>query len=389
LTQLLLRLFLRGADLHEASARARCGKLAGLVGIVCNVLLCCAKLIVGAFSGSVSIMADALNNLSDASSSVVTLLGFKLAEQPADAEHPYGHARMEYISGLIVAGLILVIGAELARSSFTRILHPEPVEFSVALVIVLIGSILLKLWMALFNRTVGRKIQSETLIATAADSRNDVITTAVVLLCCILGRATGLMIDGWAGLAVAAFILVSGVGIARDTINPLLGSAPDSALMHEVADEILRHDKVLGLHDLMVHDYGPGRRFGSVHVEMAANEDPLVCHEIIDGIEREFKEHHSLDLVIHYDPITTDDEELSRMHALVSQLCTEIDPRLSIHDFRMVRGTKSSTLIFDMVLPFDLQPNAAQIKQALDARLNEGETQYKTVITFDEAAFNL
>ena len=388
MTALLLKTFLRGRDPSDPAARARCGKLAGVVGIVCNVLLCIAKLAVGTISGSISISADAVNNLSDASSSVVTLLGFKLAEKPADRDHPYGHARMEYISGLAVAALILVIGAELARSSFDRILHPQPIEFSAALVVVLALSIAVKLWMMAFNRTVGKKIGSETLLATAADSRNDVITTSAVLAACVFCHFTDLAVDGYAGLAVAVFILISGVGIARDTINPLLGTQPDPDVLRAITSEILAHDKILGVHDLMLHDYGPGRRFGSVHVEMDCREDPLECHEIIDGIEREFRDEHNLELVIHYDPIVTDDEELTRLRSFVQQSCEAIDPRLSIHDFRIVRGYERTNLIFDLVVPFELQKNRNRIGWELETRIREQDARYNPVITFDEDTFN-
>ncbi len=388
MTALLLKLFLGGRDPSDAAARARCGKLAGVVGIVCNVLLCAAKLVVGTLSGSISISADAVNNLSDASSSVVTLLGFRLAEKPADRDHPYGHARMEYISGLIVAGLILVIGAQLARSSFDRILHPQPIEFSAALVVVLALSIAVKLWMMAFNRTVGKKIDSETLLATAADSRNDVITTSAVLAACVFCYFTDLAVDGYAGLAVAVFILVSGVGIARDTISPLLGTQPDPDVLRAITTEILAHDKILGVHDLMLHDYGPGRRFGSVHVEMDCREDPLACHEIIDGIEREFHDEHNLELVIHYDPIVTDDEELTRLRSFVQQTCEAIDPRLSIHDFRIVRGYERTNLIFDLVVPFELQTQKNRIGWELETRIREQDARYNPVITFDEDTFN-
>lgn len=387
--QPLIQLILHPSSAPTSTAeRAQRGKLSGLIGIFCNILLCVAKLIIGTISGSVSITADAMNNLTDASSSVVTLIGFKIAEKPADADHPYGHARMEYISGLIVAGLILVIGVELGRSSLTKILHPEAVAFSPALVIILIGSILIKLWLSLFNRILGKAIGSEALLAASADSRNDVIATTAVLLACIIGHFTHLMIDGWAGLAVAVFIVISGIGIAKDTIDPLLGSAPDTGLMQAVSAQILKQEKVLGLHDLMLHDYGPGRRFGSVHVEMDSQEDPLLCHDIIDDIERSLKASLGIDLVIHYDPIITNDEQLNHMRTLIQSVCSKIDPRLSVHDFRMVRGPSHTNLIFDLVVPFDLQTKQAALKEAIDTRLQQEEGQYYTVITFDEDAFN-
>lgn len=388
MTRFLTRWFLRGEDAAAPAARARCGKAAGLVGIVCNVLLCLAKLIVGTVSGSISISADAVNNLSDASSSLVTLLGFKLAEKPADRDHPYGHARMEYISGLAVAALILIIGVELAKSSISRILHPQAVALSPALVAVLALSIAGKLWLMAFNRHLGSLIDSETLLATAADSRNDVISTAAVLLACVIGHFSGLMIDGWVGLAVAVFILISGIGIARDTIDPLLGrqSAPEE--LREIAAAILAYDRVLGVHDLMLHDYGPGRRFGSVHVEMDYRVDPLVCHEIIDGIERDFRETRNLELVIHYDPIVTDDAELSRLRALVEQAAQALDPRLSVHDFRIVRGYERTNLIFDLVVPYELKKEQLAIGQTLQARIRAQDARCEAIITYDEDSFN-
>ena len=285
MTGLLLRLFVKNHnDTENPVVRSAYGKLAGAVGIVCNLLLFAGKLLAGILSGSVAVTADAVNNLSDASSSLVTLLGFKLAERPADEEHPYGHARIEYISGLVVAALILLIGAELAKSSFSKILHPETVEFSLLTLGVLIGSILVKLWMALFCRKLGRRIDSTTLLATSADSRNDVISTAAVLVGCLAGYFFDVKLDGYIGMAVALFIIWSGCSIAKDTINPLLGERASEELVRNISDLILSHEKILGIHDLMVHDYGPGNCFASVHAEMDSAEDPLICHDIIDDI---------------------------------------------------------------------------------------------------------
>ena len=389
MTKLLPRLFIKDYQNYQnATVRSAYGKLAGAVGIVCNVLLFGAKLLVGTISGSVSITADAINNLSDASSSVVTLLGFKLAEKPADEDHPYGHARIEYISGLIVAAMILLIGVELIKTSVRKILDPQPVEFSAALVIVLVLSILLKFWMAHFNRSLGRRIDSETLIATAADSRNDVISTAAVLVACIVGQLTSLRIDGYMGLLVALFILYSGVSIAKDTIDPLLGAAPNHELVNMVAKEIGAYDKVLGIHDLMVHDYGPGRRFASVHVEMDSREDPLVCHDIIDDIERDFLTKHNIHLVIQYDPIVTDDKELNHMRELVLRVIEDIDPRMSIHDFRMVRGPGHTNLIFDLVIPFEMSNRKKELSRLINDRIQFESEKYYAVITFDDSTFN-
>ena len=389
MTELLLRLFVKNhRETDDPKVRAAYGKLAGVVGILCNLLLFGGKLLAGIFSGSVAITADAVNNLSDASSSLVTLIGFKLAERPADEEHPYGHARIEYLSGLAVAALILLIGAELGKSSLQKILHPETVSFSILTLVILLSSIGLKLWMALFCRKLGKRIDSTTLTATAADSRNDVITTAAVLLGCLLGHFFSLQIDGYIGLLVALFILWSGIGIAKETISPLLGKQADPKLVRSISDLILSHENVLGIHDLMVHDYGPGQCFASVHAEMDFALDPLVCHDILDDIERDALRELRVHLVIHYDPIVTDDEELNRMHALVEKEIKAIDPALSMHDFRMVRGPGHTNLIFDLVIPYSMQKQEAELKRRIDERVQFENKRYYTVITFDEASHN-
>ena len=369
--------------------RTASGRKAGAVGIVTNALLFAMKLAVGTLAGSVSITADALNNLSDASSSVVTLLGFKLAEKPADEDHPYGHARYEYLSGLAVAVMILFIGFELAKSSVQKIFDPQAVNFTWITAAVLVVSMGVKLWLAFFNQRLGKRIQSDTLLAAAADSRNDVIATGAVLLSGIVERFTGLGIDGFMGLGVAIFILYSGIGLAKDTISPLLGEAAGPELREQILDQIRSEPRVLGYHDLMVHDYGPGRRFASVHVEMDRREDPLLCHELIDNLERECFESHGIHLVIHYDPVVTDDPELDRMKGLVCNHLAAIDSRLAVHDFRMVEGSGHPNLIFDIALPADLTGKEKEIKTRLDQSLNQdAKTKYYTVITFDPEAFN-
>ena len=389
MTNFLLRRFIPDyQNTADPAVRERYGKLAGITGIICNVLLFAFKLLAGTLSGSVSITADAVNNLSDASSSLVTLLGFRLAARPADEEHPYGHARMEYLSGLAVAVMILVIGVELVKSSVQKILHPEAVEFSVLTAAVLTGSILLKLWMALFDRKLGRKISSAALIAAAADSRSDVIATGAVLLACVIGRLTGLMIDGWAGLLVALFILWSGVGVVKDTVDPLLGAKPDEALVRAIAYLMTSHVDILGFHDLMVHDYGPGRRFASVHAEIDHRIDPLIAHEILDEIERQAKKELHVDLVIHYDPIVTDDPEVAAVRTRVLQIMHGLDPRLSLHDFRMVSGSHHVNVIFDMVLPPEDAQTAEQLRRQIEAQLQDGKKTYHLIVTFDTAAFN-
>ena len=390
MTKFLLRLFVKNShETEDPAVRSGVGKLSGGVGIVCNLLLTAGKLIVGILSGSVAITADAMNNLSDTASSVVTLAGFKLAEKPADSEHPYGHARFEYLSGLAVAAMIVVIGFELGKSSIEKILHPSPVVFSVPMLLVLLGSIAVKLWLSLFNRKLGKYIESATLLATAADSRNDVISTTAVLVAAIIEYFTKWQIDGIMGLGVAIFILYSGVMLGKDTISPLLGEAASPELRKVIIDIVNSDPRVLGYHDLMVHDYGPGQRFASIHVEMDQREDPLLCHEIIDDIERLCLEKHNVHLVIHYDPVVTGDAELEHMRSTVTAILQNIDPRLTIHDFRMVKGSGHSNLIFDIALPQDLSGQEKQIQQQLNnalAALDQGILN--TVITFDPDVFN-
>ena len=390
MTQLLLRFVTKGtSDPQDAQTRSAIGKLSGAVGIIFNLLLCALKLLVGALAGSVSITADALNNLSDATSSIVTLLGFKLAERPADEHHPYGHARYEYLSGLAVAAIIVVIGFELAKTSVEKIIHPTPVEFSAVTALVLCVSIGIKLWLAVFNRKLGEMIRSSALSAAAADSRNDCLATGAVLIAGLVEWLTDWQVDGFMGLAVALFVLYSGYNLARGTISPLLGEAADPLLREQIADYISASPKVLGYHDLMVHDYGPGQRFASLHVEMDKDEDPLLCHEIIDDLERECLKKHGVHLVIHYDPVVTNDPELDRMRALVAAILRVKDERLSIHDFRMVPGAGHTNLIFDVAMPARLQGQEETIQTALEAALNDlDEGTYHTVITFDLASFD-
>ena len=384
MTKLLLRLFVKDAQNPDSPAvRLAVGKLAGVVGILCNALLCLGKVLAGVFSGSVALVADGVNNLSDAASSVVTLLGFRMAQQPADADHPYGHARYEYISGLVVAALILVIGADLAQSSVGKILHPQPVDTSPVVFGVLI---LGKLWMSRFFAGLGRHIQSTTLQATSVDSRNDVISSAAVLAGCLVEHFAHLTVDGYVGLAVAVFILWSGVGIARETISPLLGQGADRGLAEKISALILSHEKVLGLHDLLVHDYGPGQCFASVHVEMSAQEDPLACHDLIDEIECQVLEALHVHLVIHYDPVVEDDAEWNAMRQAVEGVVAAVSPRLSVHDFRLVRGAKQTKMVFDLAVPYDMTDQRPALKKQIEEALAQQHGDYLTVIRLDGKA---
>lgn len=366
MTEHLLRIILRkDMDTADPAVRSRCGKLAGVVGLCCNAVLFLAKLLVGLVSGSVSVAADAVNNLSDAASSLVTLLGFRMGEKPADADHPFGHARMEYLAGMGVAVMILLIGVELAKTGVQKILHPQPVEFGAALVIVLVLSILVKLWMAAFNRQLGKKISSTVLIAAAADSRNDVLATLAVLIASVAAHLFQIDLDGWMGLLVALFILYSGVGILKDTVDPLLGEAPTAELTAAIAQRLQAHDKVLGIHDLIVHDYGPGRRFASVHVEMDSRQDVLEAHDLIDNIEKEFATQMHLQMVIHYDPVVVGDPLVDELHAWTLTVIHGIDPKLQIHDFRVVPGVSHTNLIFDVVRPPEYPLSAEELAQTV------------------------
>ena len=388
MTKFLMRFFLKNLDPEKD--RAAVGKRSGAVGIGCNLLLFAAKLLVGVLSGSVSVTADAMNNLTDATSSIVTMLGFKLSEKPADADHPYGHARVEYLSGLAVAALIIVIGVELAKSSFDKILHPQVVTFSALTVVILVLSMGVKLGLWLFNKALSETIHSTALAATAQDSRNDAIATGAVLAAGMVELVSGAAIDGWMGMAVALFILYSGAMTAKETINPLLGESASPELRELIVDYVRQQPKVLGYHDLMVHDYGPGQRFATLHVEMSTEESPLACHELIDDMERECYQNHGIHLVIHYDPVITDDPELNRLRAACEELLSVLDRRLHLHDFRMVQGDSHTNLIFDVALPSDMAGRESEITAHLEGNLSrqEGKRIY-AVITFDPESFNI
>lgn len=389
MTKLLLKLFVPDAEQTDnPRVRARIGKLSGGVGIVCNVLLFAGKLIAGMLTGSVAITADAMNNLSDASSSVVTLAGFRLAEKPADEDHPYGHARYEYLAGLAVSAIILLIGFQLAETSVQKLLDPTPTAFTIPAAAVLVVSVFVKLWMCMFNRSLGKKIQSTALTATAADSRNDALSTSAVLFAAIVEALTSWQIDGFVGLLVALFIMYNGVMLAKDTISPLLGEAASPELQQQIVQTVRQSPMVLGYHDLMVHDYGPGQRFASIHVEMDARENPLVCHETIDRLERECYKAHNVHLVIHYDPIAVGDPEVQRLREETLAVLKAADERLTLHDFRVVRGEHSMNLIFDVPLPEDLRGQTAQLRTCVETQMSEKEgVSCAAVITFDSVAF--
>ena len=385
-TNLLVRLFVKNwQDSDNPAVRTRYGQFAGMVGIACNVALSLAKGIIGLLAGSVSIVADAVNNLSDAASNIVSLLGFKMASKPADPHHPYGHGRFEYLSGLVVAILVAAVGIELVQTSIDKITNPTPTEFSPAIVAVLALSILVKFWMMFFNRTIARRISSETLEATAVDSRNDVIATGAVLVSAVISALTGIDLDGWAGLAVGAFIIWSSIGLIKDTMNPLLGTAPDPELVEHIRSKIMSYPGVLGTHDLMVHDCGPGRQFASAHVEMAVETDPMESHDTLDNIEQDFKDEDGLIITLHYDPIVTDDPHVQDLRNWIDEQVRAIDPRCSIHDLRTVPGPTHVNVIFDCMRPADLPLSADELRDRVAGIVKEKVPNAVCKITIDES----
>lgn len=380
MTNLLIRLFLRNSENEHAAI----GALAGAVGIGCNVLLALLKLTAGILSGSVAIAGDGINNLTDSASSVVTLLGFRMAQRPADKEHPYGHGRYEYVSGVVVAALVLLAGAELAKSSVEKILHPEAVPFTPLTLGILIFSILLKLWMTGFNRKLGRRICSRTLEATAQDSRNDVIATGAVLVCFLLDALFHIHLDGFAGLGVAVFVLWSGISLCRDTISPLLGMEADAETVRQLEALVLAHRRVLGIHDLQIHDYGPGKRFATIHAEMDAAETPLEAHDQLDHIEQEALRRLGIHLVIHYDPVVRQDWEQYR--TLAEQCLAEVLTEATIHDLRVVTYHWQETLTFDLAVPYDCPMTDEEITAAMEQHLSAHSCPLPVHLAIDRKA---
>jgi len=381
----LTRLFLhmirkKHPDFSAPQARNALGRFAGRTGIVSNILLFACKLAAGLISGSVAVMADAVNNLSDAASSVVTLLGFRLARQPADRDHPYGHARYEYLSGVAVAVIILLLGAEVAKTAVTRIIHPEETVFSWVTTAILAGSVLLKLWLFRFYRTLGDLIGSSALRAASSDSISDAIATAAVLSGCLAGHFFKLSLDGYLGLGAAAFILWSGFKALKETVSPLLGKRADGQLIAEIRKILLDDPAVLGIHDLLIHDYGPGQCYASVHAEISASEDSLSCHHIVDLLERRVLDTLQVHLVIHSDPVVQDDPEQERLQTLVIHAAAALDPRLSIHDLRLTE----TALTFDLAVPYDLLPQQEHLESTLRQTLAE-QTDHPVEIRIDAA----
>ncbi len=380
------RFFIKDSKNYTNSVvRNNYGKFSSIVSIIFNIVLFAFKLIAGVISGSVGIMADAFNNLSDASSSIISFVGFFLSSKPADSEHPYGHGRYEYLSALMVAVLVCAIGIELFTTSLDKIFNPTEVKFSLISWVVLIGSILVKLYMMFFNRKIGKLISSQTLIATSNDSRNDVITTSAVLVSSFIGSITNIQIDGYVGSAVAVFIVVSGLLLVKDTLNPILGSSPTPELVKSIHDKIMSYENIEGTHDLMVHDYGPGKIFASAHVEMNAEIDTIISHDIIDNIENSFKEELGIEIILHYDPIYTDDEKISDLRKFLKDIVTDIDPSFSVHDVRFVEGVTHSNVIFDCVIPPENACKSNDIKRQIIDQVQKVHPDYNCVITIDRS----
>lgn len=366
--------------------RLRYGVLCGAVGIFFNILLFTGKLIAGTLTKSIGITADAFNNLSDAGSSTITLVGFRLSEQKADKEHPFGHGRFEYIAGLVVSMAILLMGFELAKTSIDKILHPEPVTFSFLALGVLVASILTKLYMFFYNRGIGKKIDSAAMRATAMDSFSDVTATSVVLLSMLIGKWTDWMIDGYAGLAVALFIGYTGIRAAKETVSPLLGQPPTKEFVEEIERIVMAHEGVIGVHDLVVHDYGPGRRMISLHAEVPADGDMILLHDAVDNLEKLLRKECGCETVIHMDPVETNNQDINRLRSASEAIINGLDERLTLHDFRVVAGPTHTNLVFDVVVPFGFPMTDDMVKTTIANRIHEMDHSCYAVIDVDKSS---
>lgn len=385
MTKLLISLFVKNSgNVTDAKVRSAYGTLGGMVGIICNLLLFAGKFFAGIITGAISITADAFNNLSDAASSIITLIGFYIAGKPADEDHPFGHGRMEYVSGLIVSLAILLMGFELLKSSIEKIIHPENITFQTISVVILIVSILVKFWMAVFNKNIGNRIQSEAMNATATDSLNDCISTAAVLGGMLIFYFLGYNLDGIIGVLVACFVLWGGYGAIKDTLNPLLGELPDPQLVDNIEDMVMRHDMIIGVHDMIVHDYGPGRRIVSLHAEVPYTVDIMEAHDMIDHIEMRLMQEYQCEATIHMDPVVTDDEETTKTKEKIQALINQYDKTLSIHDFRMVTGKTHTNVIFDLVVPYGKKYDVKKILKDIRQKIrDEMPGEYFAVIRVD------
>jgi cation diffusion facilitator family transporter len=387
---LLIKLFIKNyKDIENSDVRLRYGKLAGAVGIATNLVLCVIKVIVGLISGSIAIIADGINNLSDTSSSLITLIGFRLSSQPEDESHPYGHARMEYLAGLIVSVLIIVVGIFLMQSSIDKIIHPVDIVIDNVTLSVLAISMLVKLWQTFFNRKVGKIINSVTLIATATDSRNDVVTTGVILIGVAIVRFTGIQLDGWLGCFVALFIIWSGVQLIRQTSSPLLGEAPDQHLIDEIVRITHSNPNVLGIHDLAVHNYGPGKIFASIHIEVDADGDLMQSHDMVDNIEYEIRRVLNIHCVAHMDPVRVNDPIVCQVREPIEKLVATLDDVTEVHDLRVVPGHTHTNIIFDAVLSSKCELSEQELQKKFEDAIHQINSTYHVSIVFDRAYTHL
>jgi len=385
LISIIAKFFLKTKSGEEL--RTAYGVICGIVGIILNILMFVFKFAAGMISGSISITADSFNNLSDALSSVVTLLGFKLSSAKPDAEHPFGHGRYEYIAGFIVSILILLMGFELSKSAFNKILQPESVEFSIIIIVILAVSILIKLYIAYYNTKTSKLIDSAALKATAADSLSDAVATTVVLAATLIGRFTSFNIDGWCGAAVAVMVIITGIKSARETISPLLGNPPSPELVNSISSLVLSYPEIIGIHDLIVHDYGPGRFIISLHAEVSDKDDMLSIHDVIDNIEKELSKTFNCVSIIHMDPIASDDIDLIQTKALVAEMMQQIHPDITIHDFRMVVGKTHTNLIYDAIIPFGCKLSNSEIMAKIKEQTSKLPGNYYAVVNL-EKSFN-
>lgn len=371
---------------ENAAMREKCGAFAGFIGIICNVLLFAAKLLAGLLSGSVAVMADAFNNLSDAGSSVVTLLGLKLASKPADEEHPFGHGRFEYFASLIIAMIIIGVGVSFLKTSIERIISPTPTEFSITTVVILVCSIAVKLWLGFFYKAAGKLCNSSAVLASGQDSINDVLVTSVTLISLIVSLFVDFSIDGWIGIAVSLFVIWSGVQVAHETIDTLLGGPADPELVQKLRDLMMDGDGVFGVHDMVIHNYGPGRIMASAHVEVPSDANILEAHDMIDLLEKRALTEYRIPLVIHLDPIDVTSPRTTELRSFIESVAKELDPQMDIHDFRMVTGRTHTNLIFDLTVPYNIKMTNSQLKKHIDQKIKTAKgSHYYTVITFDRS----
>ncbi len=382
MTDILVKAFIKDyKSITNPEVRMRYGILGGCVGIALNIILCLMKFFVGSVTGSIAITADAVNNLSDAGSSAVTVFGFKMAGKPADREHPFGHGRIEYITAMIVSFIILFMGIELAIQSVNKIRSPEDIKFSLIGAIIIAVSILGKLWLALFNKKLGKRIDSPAMTAVVADSLSDIAATSVTLLALILSKFfPSLHIDGWLGILVACFVLKAGVDIFRDTLSSLIGKPPSKELVEELKNKILSYDHVSGIHDLIMHNYGPDSFFATVHVEIPSDIDVMVGHDIIDHIENDIKKEMGIELTIHYDPLAVNNERVTELREMTEKIVKNLNPELSIHDFRVVDGSTITNLIFDVVIPYGFSQTPNEIIRDISLKISEVNSSYFAVI---------